>query len=190
MTPERAIPADESRLLEAARGGDRAAFGTLVLDAAPMLERLSLRLVRHRQDAEDVTQEAVAYAWRRLPSFQGKARLRTWLYRITVSRALDLLRKRRVTGELPQVAAPAAHGPSATAQAHELEGAVRDAIESLPPVQRATLLLRVDQAMSYDEIAYVLGSTRNAVRMNLVAARKQLAHRLRNVVDLGEGGRS
>jgi DNA-directed RNA polymerase specialized sigma24 family protein len=53
-------------------------------------------------------------------------------------------------------------------------------------VQRATLLLRADQGLSYAEIAYVLGSNRNAVRMNLIAARKRLAADLRGKVDLGE----
>jgi DNA-directed RNA polymerase specialized sigma24 family protein len=47
--------------------------------------------------------------------------------------------------------------------------------------------LRADQGLRYEEIAYVLGSTRNAVRTNLIAARKSLAGRLRTVVDLGGG---
>ena len=72
----------------------------------------------------------------------------------------------------------------------DLEDAVRAAIDSLPPVQRVTLLLRVDHGLTYEEIGYVLGSTRNAVRVNLIAARKRLAVTLRGIVDLGGAGAS
>ncbi|MDH3592798.1 MAG: RNA polymerase sigma factor [Planctomycetota bacterium] len=183
-----AISAREMRLLAAARGGDRTAFADLVRDAAPALERLALRLLGHRQDAEDVAQDAVFAAWRQLDGFRGRARFKTWICRILVHRSLDVLRRRKPTTTLEAVpSATADPGPAAAASDRELEALVRAEVERLPPVQRATLLLRADQGLSYDEIAYVLGSTRNAVRMNLVAARKKLAQRLAGVVDLGEG---
>jgi RNA polymerase sigma-70 factor (ECF subfamily) len=183
---EEAIPQRERLLLEASRGGDAAAFAALVRESAPALERLALRLVGDRHAAEDLAQDAVLKAWRKLPLFRGGSRFKTWVSRILVRRALDFLRRRRPVAEPPPllslVGDPAAH-----AEARELEEAVRKAIEELPPVQRATLLLRADQGLSYEEIAYVLGSTRNAVRMNLVAARKRLAERLQGFIDLGEG---
>jgi len=175
----------EVHLLDRARSGDRGAFAVLVRDASPSLERLALRMLAHRQDAEDATQEAVLYAWRRLETFRGDARFGTWLHRILVSRSIDAMRRRRASAELPESAAFSGVGPAAAAESADLEAAVRAAIDSLPPVQRVTLLLRVDHGLSYADIAYVLGSTRNAVRMNLVAARKRLAVTLRGVVDLG-----
>ncbi len=175
----------ENLLLDRARGGDRGAFAVLVRDAAPGLERLALRMLGHRQDAEDATQEAVLYAWRRLDAFRGDARFSTWLHRILVSRSIDAMRRRRPAAELAETVDARAADPAAQVAAADLEDAVRAAIDSLPPVQRVTLLLRVDHGISYAEIAYVLGATRNAVRMNLVAARKRLAVTLRGVVDLG-----
>ena len=62
----------------------RGAFAALVRDASPSLERLALRMLGHREDAEDATQEAVLYAWRRLDSFRGEAAFGTWLHRILV----------------------------------------------------------------------------------------------------------
>lgn len=180
-----AVPAQETSLLERARGGDRAAFAVLVRDAAPLLERLALHLVRHREDAEDVLQETILDAWKGLARFRGDARFRTWAYRILVTRALDSARRRRPADELPLTVACAGAGPAEDASSRELETAIRAAIDELPPVQRATLLLRADHGMSYDEIAYVLGSGRDAVRMNLIDARRALARRLRRVVDLG-----
>jgi len=175
-------PASETQLLFAARSGDRGAFTRLVAESAPTLERLALRLVGHRQDAEDVAQDAVLSAWRELGGFRGGARFRTWVCRILVRKALDLLRRRRPV----PVSAP---GPSGTVEPvtlvaqQETERLLRAAIDDLPPVQRATLLLRADQGLSYEEIAYVLGSNRNAVRMNLLLARKRLGERLKGVID-------
>jgi len=98
------------------------------------------------------------------------------------------MRRRRPSAELPEAVAAVADDPAARAESADLEAAVRSAIDSLPPVQRVTLLLRVDHGLAYADIAYVLGSTRNAVRMNLVAARKRLAVTLRGVADLGGDG--
>ena len=129
------------------------------------------------------------YAWRQLDTFRGEARFGTWLHRILVSRSLDALRrrKRKATSELPPAVASSALDPADEAAEADLESAVRAAIDSLPPVQRVTLLLRVDHALTYDEIAYVLGSSRNAVRVSLIAGRKRLAVTLRGVIDLGGG---
>ena len=187
MTTNSGPSTAEARLLDQARAGDRVAFATLVRDASPSLERLAVRLLGHRHDAEDATQEAVMYAWRRLDTFRGEARFGTWLHRILVSRSLDALRsrKRKQTADLPAAIASAAVDPADAVAHADLEDAVRNAIDSLPPVQRVTLLLRVDHGLTYDEIAYVLGSSRNAVRVNLIAGRKRLAVTLRGVVDLG-----
>ena len=189
MTTNSGPSTAETHLLNRARAGDRTAFSTLVREASPSLERLAVRMLGHRHDAEDVTQEAVMYAWRRLDTFRGDARFGTWLHRILVSRSLDALRrrKRKPTAELPVAIPSATADPAETVAEADLEVAVRAAIDSLPPVQRVTLLLRVDHGLTYDEIAYVLGSSRNAVRVNLVAGRKRLAVTLRGVVDLGQG---
>jgi RNA polymerase sigma-70 factor (ECF subfamily) len=180
-----AVSQRERLLLEASRGGDPAAFAALLRESAPTLERLALRLVGDRHDAEDIAQDAVLKAWRKLPGFKGESRFRTWVCRILVRRALDFLRGRKPAQEALERLPAATRDPHAEAAAHELDRAIRHAIEELPPVQRATLLLRADQGLSYEEIAYVLGTTRNAVRMNLVAARKRLAERLDGHVDLG-----
>jgi len=183
VQPPSSRPSREQDLLRAARTGDSAAFAALVEESSPSLERLALRLVHHRQDAEDVAQDAIVTAWRKLDSFRGSAPFRTWICRILVRRALDLLRGRKSIAVVEEVAA-AERSPAAHAAGLEIEQRVHAAIDALPPVQRATMLLRVEQNLTYEEIAYVLGSSRNAVRMNLIDARKALAKRLREVVDM------
>jgi len=187
QNPGGLIPQRERLLLEASRRGDQEAFGALIRESAPTLERLALRLVGHRHDAEDVAQETVLAAWRKLPGFRGRSRFKTWICKILVRRALSLLRRKRPVLELRPQERAAVSDPVASAQVRELDEAVTEAIEGLPPVQRATILLRSEQGLSYSEIAYVLGSTRNNVRSNLVAARKKLAEKLRDLVDLDGG---
>lgn len=190
---EGARPVDhETTLVGRAQGGDASAFASLVRGVGPALERFALRLLGDPHEAQDVTQDAILEAWRGIGGFRGEARFGTWLHRILLSRSYDRLRRRRPTTELSDALADdLAHdgdGPAREASAREFEELVRSRIDRLPPTQRATLLLRLDQGLSYQEIAYVLGSTRNAVRMNLVAARKRLAEELRPHVDLGGGG--
>ena len=179
-----ALTPREASLLAAARSGDRGAFAALLRETTPALERLALRIVGDRHDAEDVAQDSVLAAWNKLSTFHGKARFKTWVCRIVVRRALDSLRRRRPTAPILDLHAARAADPIARASGRELEDLLRGAIDRLPPVQRATLLLRADQGLSYEEIAYVLGSTRNAVRANLVVARKRLARELDGKVDL------
>ena len=114
-----------------------------------------------------------------------------WNWLQQYPRYLDVIRRRKPVTPLFETAGEARGAdPVAQATENEIETLLRAEIENLPPTQRATLLLRADQGLSYDEIAYVLGSNRNAVRMNLVAARKRLAEKLRGIVDLGgEAGR-
>jgi RNA polymerase sigma-70 factor (ECF subfamily) len=183
-----AVSPREKLLLDASRGGDAAAFAALLRESAPTIERLALRLVGDRHDAEDLAQDAALKAWKKLRGFKGESRFRTWVCRILVRRALDFLRRRRPMEEVREHLPALVRDPDEHAAALELDAAIRRAIEELPPVQRATLLLRADQGLSYEEIAYVLGSTRNAVRMNLVAARKKVAERLEGHVDLGGEG--
>ena len=85
----------------------------------------------------------------------------------------------------PAAVACTAAGPADDAASRDLERAIRDAIAELPPAQRTVLLLRTDHGMSYEEISYVMGTGRDAVRMNLIEARRKLARKLRGIVDLG-----
>lgn len=185
---ERALDVEhEATLVRRARDGDRSAFATLVRSVAPRLESFALRLLGDRHDAQDVTQDAVLEAWRGIDRFRGEARFGSWMHRILLSRSYDRLRRRRPMEPLPDTLQQTSSGPVGEAGSREFEALVRTRIDRLPPTQRATLLLRLDSGLSYEEIAYVLGSTRNAVRSNLVLARKRLALELRGHVDLGGG---
>jgi len=96
-----------ARLLDRARAGDEDAFAELTDQFRPELQVHCYRIVGSVQDAEDLVQETLLAAWRGLEGFEGRASLRTWLYRIATNRCLNHLRDRsRRLPELPEPPEP------------------------------------------------------------------------------------
>lgn len=87
--------ADDRALVKRAAQGDRDAFGTLVLRHQTRVFNVAYQVVRNREDALDVAQEAFAKAFASLSSFKGEAGFTTWIHRIVVNLAIDCLRRRR-----------------------------------------------------------------------------------------------
>ena len=190
-------------LIERARAGDEEAFGRLVEGHRRELEVHCYRILGSIQDAEDALQETLLAAWQGLGGFEGRASLRTWLYRIATSRCLNALRtaKRRPSRapvQLP-VEPPAptrlgevtwlepypdllldalsdnAPGPEEHYDAREtISLAFVTALQLLPPRQRAVLILRDVLGFHADEVAGMLGSSRESVTSALKRARATL----------------
>jgi RNA polymerase sigma-70 factor (TIGR02960 family) len=99
----------EAGLLRRARAGDEAAFGELVDPFRRELQVHCYRILGSVQDAEDLAQETLLAAWRRLETFEGRSSMRTWLYRIATNRSLNALRARG--RRLPELPAPPEEPP-------------------------------------------------------------------------------
>lgn len=188
-----ALPPEDAALLAQLRAGDAAAYERWVRGSAPRVLRVVRRLLRNEQDAQDVTQDAFLSAFRHLASFDGSARLSTWLHRIAVNAALMKLRSQRrhpeesIEERLPRFDAEGehAHAPSAWAARAdgalanaELRKAVRAAIDELPDLHRDVLLLRDIEELSTEEAAAALGITVAALKTRLHRARLALRERL------------
>jgi RNA polymerase sigma-70 factor (TIGR02960 family) len=106
--PEGPIDATQDPLLGRARAGDERAFGDLVAAYRSELQLHCYRIVGSVQDAEDLVQETLLGAWRGLDGFEGRASLRSWLYRIATNRCLNALRDR---GRRPPEMPPPAEQP-------------------------------------------------------------------------------
>ncbi len=91
-----------------ARSGDSQAFRLLVEHHSRNIFRLAYRMTGNEQDAEDVVQETFLKAFRQLNGFEERSNFSTWLYRIGVNCALDLLRKRRRHDEFQEPLEPSA----------------------------------------------------------------------------------
>ncbi|MGH8991081.1 MAG: RNA polymerase sigma factor [Acidimicrobiia bacterium] len=162
-------------VLDKARQGDPGAFEQLVRHYDPMLRALAYRLMGDRTAMDDVLQEAYVKAFRALPGFRADAALGTWLYRITYRTCLDALRaegRRRTTpmDEAGPLADPAGDPARTVAQRADLARA----LDSLPPDQRAAVLLVDAEGLDYTAAAEVLGVAPGTIASRLSRARAAL----------------
>ena len=164
-----------------ARRGDRKAFGKLTEPYRRELIAYCYRLTGTLTEAEDMVQEAFLRAFRALDSFEGRASLRAWLYRIAHNLCLNHVQRRPpVWQSLEDVAESGLRGlaPDAGEAGQEREN-VRlgfvALVQSLPPRQRAALVLRDVLGWSAEETARILETTVPAVKNALARARQTLA---------------
>jgi RNA polymerase sigma-70 factor, ECF subfamily len=168
---------DETALVEACLAGRLDAFDVIVERHRRTVYQLCYRFVSNHEDASDLSQDVFLRAYRGLRGFRGGSSLATWLYRIGVNVCLN-----RVSIKTPQTESidERQHVDRGAESAPErlLKGEraarVRAAIARLPRKQRATLILRIYQEMSHQQIADVLGSSVGAVKANFFHALRNL----------------
>ena len=170
-----------------ARRGDTAAFDDLVTRYQDRVFNMSYRMLGNREDAMDVSQEVFVTVFRSIGRFQERARFGTWLYRITVNRCRDELRRRGSVkhtrpgslnaGDIDPAAGVGA-GPVEQASARELQALLERAIAELPEDVREVMLLRDTEDLAYEEIAAIVEVPVGTVRSRLNRARTLLKQRL------------
>jgi RNA polymerase sigma-70 factor (ECF subfamily) len=153
------MPALESQLVQAARLGDRSAFGRLYDRFAPMVHGLLLARVPYAE-VDDLVHEVFLQAMQRLATLREPAAFGPWIAAIARNRARDHFRRGAATVELPEHLAAAPH-PEARAME------VLQAIRRLPEAYRETLVLRLVEGLTGPEIAERTGLTHGSVRVNL-----------------------
>ncbi|HEY1814023.1 MAG TPA: sigma-70 family RNA polymerase sigma factor [Kofleriaceae bacterium] len=187
-------PADLDReLVEAARGGDREAFRTLFERYNRRAYALALGIVRQPDDALDVVQEAFIKAHKHLDRFEGTSSFYTWLYRIIMNLAIDLLRKRkRVTelaedsdeaGLLPQLLGG---NPGRALMDKEIRARIDAALAELSDNHRAVLVMRELEGLTYEEMAKAMGCSKGTIMSRLFHARKNMQRQLADLYELVE----
>src|SRR3989304_2698094 len=157
-------PEDDRNLVGRAKQGARGAFATLVRRHQGRAFNLAYQMVRNREDALDISQEAFARAYTSLPTFKGEASFSTWLHRIVVNLAIDSLRRKRVAGTAsyddtravpgePEAEPSARDDPATALESKQVRALLARGIAQLPPAQQAGLVLREIEGMSYEDIA-------------------------------------
>jgi RNA polymerase sigma-70 factor, ECF subfamily len=175
-----------AELVDAARGGDRAAFDEIVRRTYVDTYTLALRLTGHQEDARDVVQEAYLRAWKGLRRFRGDAQFSTWLYRITANTAYTTVsrRHRHRTVGLDQVADTVDARPEASPDVVAESGAglehLADALAQLPDSLRAVVVLKDVYGLSHEAIAEETGISVAAAKVRLHRGRKRLRDLLYN----------
>src|SRR5215207_6898050 len=150
----------ETSVVERARTGDPEAFRELVESYSPKLFRLAYRITGDESSAEDAVQETFLRAYRALGRFDARAQFGTWLHRIAVNSALELVRKQqrhRSHGEDQEPLPSPEPGPDRLTLSLEVERAVRSALGDLSPMERTAFVLRHFEGRSIAEICDQLG---------------------------------
>jgi RNA polymerase sigma-70 factor, ECF subfamily len=176
----------DAELIELARNGDRAAFGDLVERYQHVVFRAALAALRSREDAEEVTQDAMVSAFQKLDSFRGEASFKTWLLTITWNRAMD--RRRKVGDWLRRFVTPAPEEPfdppsgqpshETTLIAEERRREVRRMLATLPGKYRQALLLSASGDHTFDEIGQLLGIPTGTAKWRAMEGRRILKKKL------------
>jgi RNA polymerase sigma-70 factor (ECF subfamily) len=185
MSERSLSPPGDDEILGRFRRGDESAFDDLIRAYQKDVYRMASRLTRDAAEADDLAQETFLRAYRALSGFRGDSSLRTWLIRIVTNLSLNVVQSARVArrdeGDVESAAAPVAPPGDAALIDGERRGRLRPAILALPPKQRATLMLRVEEGMKFNEIAKVMGCTTGTAKANFFHAVAALKEALKDL---------
>ncbi|OJU94491.1 MAG: hypothetical protein BGO23_03570 [Solirubrobacterales bacterium 67-14] len=159
------------------RAGNSGAFDTIVDRYQARLLGFCRQMIGSTEDAEDVLQEVFVNAYKAMMADNREINLRPWLYRIARNRSLNHLRKPRAVAQESMDMVPMVDAASTAEKVHnreEFRQLLQD-VTKLPETQRAALLLREIDALSYEEIAEAMDTTVPSVKSLLVRARISLA---------------
>jgi RNA polymerase sigma-70 factor, ECF subfamily len=188
------VTEEERNLLARARAGDGAAFGNLVMPHKNAMLRLTQRILRNREDAEDAVQTAFLGALRHLDAFEGRSRFSSWLTRIAANEAFMRLRVTRRRNETSldeiverdtaprfEVIEPRAN-PEQECSMKEAQALVFMALDRLRPVYKEVLHLYHLQELPAKEAAQILGVPVGTVKTRLHRARTKLTRNLHLII--------
>ena len=195
-SPQPESPAeDDSALVDASKAGGMEAFNTLVRRHKKQIFATSLRLVGNPADAYDVAQDTFITAFRKLSSFDGRARFSTWLTRIAVNLSLNQLHRTKLTVAFPQdevgiqtepLPMTTTTTPLTLCQSKEDKECLQNALASLSDNHRMVIVLRELHGLSYQEISRIMGCSIGTVMSRLSYAREALRTKLSYMFKRGE----
>ena len=175
----------EGELLELARAGNEEAFATLVRQNSPMIYKISRRVLKNHEDAEDTLQNVLIKAYQRLDTFDGHSRFSTWLFRVAFNEALMTMRRNRARRQDCVVDLPVVDGGGRgvsdiqdRSESSERNYVNRDlaakAMLRLNPLLRAAFLLHKREGWTHKEMAEELGISAETAKSRVYRARRQL----------------
>lgn len=171
---------EEHELLARVRNGERDAFGRVVELYLPRAMSLAMRLLRHREDAEDLVQDAFLAALQHIDSFDLSRPFWPWLSRILVNRGLDVAASRstRAAESLQDDVSDTRPSPADAAERGEIRDEFRRTLAALPERRRLVVQLFEVDGFSVAEVAKLLDSSPATIRWHLHMARRQLRNAL------------
>ena len=166
--------------------GDTNAFAVLVSRYKDLVYTLALRMLKNREEAEEVAQDTFIKAYKSLNRFKGDSKFSTWIYKITYNTSLDRLKKNRkhfndvAIDEFTEHKVKTIDNALDNLESKEQTKAIQDCIALLPSEDGFLLTLYYFQEQTLDEMSKAVGLTSNNVKVKLFRARKKLGTILKN----------
>lgn len=192
-TDAAAMDAEDVRLMARVKNGETAAFEELIERRQALVLGTVARMLGSNSEVEDIAQQVFVRVWKSAPRYVASAKFTTWLLKITRNLVFNEMRRRERHRAIPlqndpesaplQLPDERAATPEAALLERELRGAIEEAIQALPEMQRMAVILRRYEELSYEDIADVLDQTVPAVKSLLFRARSQLRERLRDYLE-------
>lgn len=193
---------DDFLIVQRVQAGDKKAFNLLVSKYHRRVGRLLTRMVRNQEDIEEIVQETFIKAYRAIGSFRGESAFYTWIYRIAINTAKNLLvnQGRRPStlkestdedGETFEDNAALSNidTPESLYQTKQIGEAVNEAIAALPEELRSAIVMREIDGLSYEEIAQIMDCPIGTVRSRIFRAREAVALRIKPLLEPKSGKR-
>src|ERR1700679_573339 len=176
---------DDYMLIRSVLAGEKDAYGLLVARHSQSVFRVAFRITENEADADEVVQEAFLRGYRKLESFDARSNFRTWIYRIAMNCALDVLNKNKSLAAVPIAEEYDADrpgiqpvdetaGPDRLLLSQEIETRRHAAMEKLTSVERLAFVLRHIEDRSTEEIATALGIAPNSAKQAVFRAVQKL----------------
>lgn len=169
--------------------GDTKSFAVLVDRYKDLVFTLAIRMLKNREEAEEVSQDVFVKVFKSLSKFKGDSKFSTWIYRITYNSCLDTLKKYKQEYHIIPVDVYTEHQVMIIDNAFdalvekEQRQAIEDCLYRLPSEDSFLLTLYYFEGQSLDEISKILGLTANNVKVKLFRSRKKLTSILKQRVE-------
>jgi len=187
---------EETELISKCQKGDQGALKEIFDKYHKKVYRISYGVVRQREEALDIVQEVFIKLFRSIRNFKGRSQFYTYLYRMTMNTAIDHARKtgKQFFSSLDEEGSfeppdELERGPERVLLQKELEERVKWAMSKLPPEQKAALIFRDVEGLSYQEMAEAMGCSIGTVMSRLHYGRKRIQELLKDYVGLRGQGR-
>ncbi|WP_297796579.1 sigma-70 family RNA polymerase sigma factor [uncultured Eudoraea sp.] len=180
----------DEHLIKRVRRGENNAYAILVDRYKHMVFTLALRILKNREDAEEIAQDTFLKAYLGLKDFKGDSRFSTWLYKIAYYRSLDYLKKNKRQVKTTFIDISEEYNIAAMddaldgLEARERAELIKHAIQKLPADDSVLITLYYFETLTLNEISKVMGIPGNTIKVRLFRGRKRLAKILENNLEL------
>ena len=174
--PMTAINPDvDAELVERYLTGDTAAFDEIMVRYERQIYRICYRFVENREDAMDLAQEVFIKAFEHLATFRRESSLKTWLYRIAMNHCINHVKKHsQEFVEVTEYTGSVYSRVQDQLEEREQSEQFRRLVKLLPPKQKAILELRINEQLSYEEIARISGRSISTIKASVFFALEKL----------------